>query len=181
MIMANLKPGHRKHIFYLLVENRSGVLSRVTGLFSARGFNIESLSVAETQDHRVSRMTIVVPGDDKILDQVRKQIDRLVDVYEAHDFSVEDRDIINRELVLIKVKADATTRSDVVQVANIFRAHIADVSPESMVVEAIGSEGKIAGLLKLLHPYGILELARGGRVAMARGQEEAVPVVQAVI
>lgn len=179
--MAIEKPGFRKHIFYLLVENRSGVLTRVAGLFSARGFNIESLSVAETQNPEVSRMTIVVPGDDKILDQVRKQIDRLVDVYEAHDFSVEDREIINRELVLIKIKSDAATRSEIVQVANIFRAHISDVSPESMVVEAIGSETKIAGLLKLLQPYGIIELARGGRVAMARGQEDNSPAFQAVV
>lgn len=179
--MANEKPSFRKHIFYLLVENRSGVLTRVAGLFSARGFNIESLSVAETQKPEVSRMTIVVPGDDKILDQVRKQIDRLVDVYEAHDFSVEDREIINRELVLIKIKSDAATRSEIVQVANIFRAHISDVSPESLVVEAIGSETKIAGLLKLLQPYGIIELARGGRVAMARGQEDSSPAFQAVV
>lgn len=179
--MAIEKPGFRKHIFYLLVENRSGVLTRVAGLFSARGFNIESLSVAETQNPEVSRMTIIVPGDDKILDQVRKQIDRLVDVHEAHDFSMEDRDIINRELVLIKVKANAASRNEIVQVANIFRAHISDVSPESMVVEAIGSEGKISGLLKLLQPYGIIELARGGRVAMARGHEEEAPAFQAVV
>ena len=179
--MAENQSNFRKHIFYLLVENRSGVLTRVAGLFSARGFNIESLSVAETDSPKVSRMTIVVPGDDKILDQVRKQLDRLIDVHEAHDFSMETRDIINRELVLIKVKADASNRSEIVQVAQIFRAHIADVSPNSLVVEATGNESKILGLLKLLQPYGVLEVARGGRVAMARGQEEAALAFQAII
>lgn len=173
--------GMMKHIFYLLVENRSGVLSRVAGLFSARGFNIESLTVAETQNPRVSRMTIVVPGDNKILDQVRKQLGKLVEVYEAHDFSVEDKDIVNRELLLVKVAGGSELRGEIVQVANIFRAHIADVGPDSLVIEATGSEGKIKGLLKLLEPYGILEVARGGRVAMARGRGENVPAFQAIV
>lgn len=170
-----------KHIFYLLVENRSGVLARVAGLFSARGYNIASLTVAETENPRVSRMTIVVPGDSRILDQVRKQLGKLIDVHEVHDFSMETRDIINRELVLVKVRADAERRIDVVQVANIFRAHVADVSVDSLVIEATGSEGKIAGLLKLLEPYGIIEVARGGRVAMARGLQEDTPAFQAIV
>ncbi|HOL93381.1 MAG TPA: acetolactate synthase small subunit [bacterium] len=160
--------GFRRHIFYVLVENRSGVLARVAGLFSARGFNIESLSVAPTDNPRVSRMTIVCPGDDKILDQVRKQLAKLIDVHEVRDFSVEDRDIVDRELVLCKIKVEPRQRSEVAEIANIFRAHIADVSPESLIVEATGSEGKIKALLSLLAPYHILEVARGGRVAMAR-------------
>ncbi len=170
----------RRHIFYVLVENRSGVLARVAGLFSARGFNIESLTVGETDNPRVSRMTIVVPGDDKILDQVRKQLGKLVDLHDVHDFSVEDRDIVNRELVLCKIKAEPSERSDIIQIANIFRAHIADVGPNSMIIEATGSENKIAGLLKLLSPYGIIEVARSGRVAMARGMVESVPTEMSV-
>jgi acetolactate synthase-1/3 small subunit len=159
----------RRHIFYVLVENRSGVLTRVAGLFSARGFNIESLTVAETENPRVSRMTIVVPGDDAILDQVRKQLSKLIDVHEVHDFATEDREIVNRELVLCKVKADQVTRSEIVQIANIFRARVCNVGLESMILEATGDEGKIKALLKLMEPFGILEVARGGRVAMARG------------
>lgn len=159
----------RRHVFYVLVENRSGVLARVASLFSARGFNIESLTVAETEDPRVSRMTIVAPGDDKILDQVRKQLNKLIDVHECRDFSMEARDIINRELVLVKLKINPKQRSEIVEIANIFRAHIADVAIETLTVEATGSEGKIQAFLKLLSPYEVLEVARGGRVAMARG------------
>ncbi len=170
----------RRHIFYLLVENRSGVLARVAGLFSARGFNIESLTVGETDNPHVSRMTIVVPGDDKILDQVRKQLGKLVDVHEVQDFSVEAQDIVNRELVLIKIHAEPEKRNDIIQIASIFRARIADVGPQSMIVEATGSENKISGLLKLLTPYGIIEVARSGRVAMARGIIESIPAERSV-
>lgn len=159
----------RRHVFYVLVENRSGVLARVAGLFSARGFNIESLTVAETENSKMSRMTIVAPGDDKILDQVRKQLNKLIDVHECRDFSMEDRDIINRELVLVKLKINPDQRSEIVEISNIFRAHIADVGIHTMTVEATGSEGKIQAFLKLLAPYEVLEVARGGRVAMARG------------
>lgn len=167
----------QRHIFYVLVENRSGVLARVAGLFSARGFNIESLTVAETNDPKRSRMTIVVPGDDKILDQVRKQLAKLIDVHEAHDFSIERRDIVNRELVFCKVNADASKRGEILQIAEVFRAHIADIGPESLIVEASGSEEKIKGLLGLLEPYGIIEVARSGRVAMARGKQNSAPNV----
>lgn len=160
----------KRHIFYVLVENRSGVLARVASLFSARGFNIESLSVAETEDPKISRMTIVVPGDDRILDQVRKQLNKLIEVYEAIDFSVTDRDIVDRELVLIKVAAEPEKRAEVIDMANVFRCKVIDVSPHTLILEATGSEGKIAGLLRLLHPYGVEEVARGGRVAMARGR-----------
>lgn len=172
----------RRHVFYVLVENRSGVLTRVAGLFSARGFNIDSLTVAETENPSVSRMTIVVPGDDKILDQVRKQLNRLVDVHECEDFSIEDRSVVNRELVLIKVRADAGKRSEIVELANIFRARICDISAESMIVEAAGDEGKIKALIKLMQPYDILEVARCGRVAMTRGiQEQSAPRVTVVV
>ncbi len=160
----------RRHIFYVLVENRSGVLARVAGLFSARGFNIESLSVAETNNPEVSRMTIVVPGDDRILDQVRKQLGKLIDIHEVHDFSMESRDIVDRELVLCKVKATAAQRGEIIEIANIFRARIADVAPDTMVIELTGTEEKIGAFLKVVETYGVLEIARGGRVAIARGK-----------
>ena len=161
-----------RHIFYVLVENRSGVLARVAGLFSARGFNIESLSVAETENPRVSRMTIVVPGDRRIMDQVRKQLGKLVDVHEVHDFSVEDRDIVDREMVLIKVSAEAgRKRTQILQIADVYRAKIVNLSERSLIVEATGTLDKIDALLRCLEPYGVLEVARAGRVAMARGLE----------
>ena len=162
-----------RHIFFVLVENRSGVLARVAGLFSARGFNIESLSVAETEDPQVSRMTIVVPGDNRIMDQVRKQLGKLIDVHEVHDFSIEDRDIVDREMVLIKVSAEeGTKRTEVLQVADVYRAKIVDLSERSLIMEATGTVAKINGLLRCLEPYGILEVARAGRVAMARGVKD---------
>ncbi len=170
-----------RHIFYLLVENRSGVLARVAGLFSARGFNIESLSVAETNNPKQSRMTIVTTGDDKIMDQVRKQLGKLIDIHEVHDFSMEDREIVSRELALCKVKAKKKERTEIAQIANLFGAKIANVGPESMIVEATGSEGKLSGLLELLDPYGIIEVARGGRVAMARGLAENSTVLKTVV
>ncbi|MBD3267093.1 acetolactate synthase small subunit [bacterium] len=160
----------RRHIFYVLVENRSGVLTRVAGLFSARGFNIESLTVAETDNPRVSRMTIVVPGDDNILDQVRKQLGKLIDVHDVHDFSVEDRDIVNRELLLCKVKAERQQRTEIVQIANLFGAKISNVGTDTMILEMAGDEEGIRSFLEILEPIGILEVARGGHVAMARGK-----------
>ena len=160
----------RRHIFYVLVENRAGVLARVASLFSARGFNIESLTVAETETPAISRMTIIVPGDDRILDQVRKQLGKLIDVHEVHDFAMEHRDIVDRELVLVKVTAEPDKRAEVLDVADVFRFKVVDISPHTAIIEATGSEGKIMGLLRLLEPYGIEEVARGGRVAMARGR-----------
>lgn len=169
----------RRHVFYVLVENRSGVLARVAGLFSARGYNIESLSVAPTEKPEFSRMTIVAPGDDKILDQIRKQLSKLIEVYEVHDYSMEARELVNRELILCKVNANADNRTELIQIANVFRAHVADVQQDTMIFEATGSEDKISAFLRMLEPYGILEVARGGRVAMARGtQEKAVAVLE---
>ena len=159
----------RRHIFYVLVENRSGVLTRVAGLFSARGFNIDSLTVAETDKPRVSRMTIVVPGDDNILDQVRKQLSKLIDVHEVHDFSMEDRDTVNRELVLCKVQADRSRRAEILQIANLFGAEIINVGTETMILELTGDDERVKSFLEILDPIGILEVARGGRVAMAPG------------
>ncbi len=167
---TNNKEPILRHIFFVLVENRAGVLARVAGLFSARGFNIESLTVAETDDPRVSRMTIVVPGDNRIMDQVRKQLGKLIDVHKVHDFSIEARDIVDRELVLIKLAVeDGTKRNEILQIADVYRAKIVDMSEDSMILRGTGTQGKIQALLRCLSPYEIVEVARSGRVAMARG------------
>lgn len=155
-----------KHTISVLVENHFGVLARVAGLFSARGFNIDSLTVGETQDPEVSRMTVIAQGDDRIVEQIMKQLNKLVDVICVEDLT--DKDIIERELVLIKVSADATNRNDIMHVVNSFRAKIVDVNPESMTIEVTGSEGKIDAMLELLRPFNLKEVVRTGQVAMAR-------------
>jgi acetolactate synthase-1/3 small subunit len=164
---------HRKagkameHIVSVLVENRFGVLAHIAGLFSVRGFNIDSLAVGETLDPTVSRMTIVARGDDKVLEQILKQLNRQVDVIEVCDLTRERS--IERELFLLKVATTAKTRSEVVEVADIFRAKIVDVCHDSLTIEAIGSADKLAAFLDLLKPYGIKELVRTGRIGIARG------------
>lgn len=155
-----------KHTISALVENHFGVLARVAGLFSARGFNIDSLAVGETEDPTVSRMTIVAHGDDRVLEQILKQLDKLVDVIRVVD--LPDEESIDRELMLVKVKADGKTRNDVMQIVNTFRAKIVDVSPTSMTVEVTGNESKIDAMIELLKPFGILEVVRTGTVAISR-------------
>ena len=158
-----------RHTFAVLVENKFGVLGRITGLFSARGFNIESLSVAETEDATVSRITLVTEGDDLILEQVNKQLNRLIDVIKVTDLSEEAH--VDRELVLIKVHAEAEQmRSEVLRLADIFRAKIVDVTPKTYVLEVTGDEGKIRAAMELLKPLGIKEVVRTGKIAIARGQ-----------
>jgi acetolactate synthase-1/3 small subunit len=152
----------------------------VAGLFSARGFNIDSLTVAQTNNPRVSRMTIVVPGDDNILDQVRKQLGKLIDVHEVHDFSMEDRDTVNRELVLCKVRAERQNRSEIIQIANLFDAKISNVATDTMILEVTGDEESIQSFLEILEPLGILEVARGGHVAMARGTNGENAILRAI-
>lgn len=159
----------RRHTFAVLVENKFGVLGRITGLFSARGFNIESLSVAETEDTTVSRITLVTEGDDLILEQVNKQLNRLIDVIKVTDLSEEAH--VDRELVLIKVHAEAEQmRSEVLRLADIFRAKVVDVTPKTYVLEVTGDEGKIRAAIELLKPLGIKEVVRTGKIAIARGQ-----------
>jgi acetolactate synthase-1/3 small subunit len=159
----------RRHTFAVLVENKFGVLGRITGLFSARGFNIESLSVAETEDTTVSRITLVTEGDDFILEQVNKQLNRLIDVIKVTDLSEEAH--VDRELVLIKVHAEAEQmRSEVLRLADIFRAKIVDVTSKTYVLEVTGDEGKIRAAIELLKPLGIKEVVRTGKIAIARGQ-----------
>ncbi len=156
-----------EHIISVLVENRFGVLAHIAGLFSGRGFNIDSLAVGETEDPSVSRMTIIVKGDDMVVEQILKQLNRLVDVIKVHDLTEEK--FIERELMLVKVETTAQSRSEVVEIADIFRAKIVDVQQTSLTIEAAGSGQKLLGLLDLLKSYGIKELVRTGRIGMARG------------
>jgi acetolactate synthase-1/3 small subunit len=158
-----------RHIISVLVENEFGVLARVAGLFSGRAFNIESLSVAETLDSTVSRMTLVTRGDDQVLAQVEKQLEKLVPVIKVTDFT--DTPHVERELVLIKVAADDKTRSELLNIVDIFRARIVDVARRFYIVEATGTEDKLNALIELLKPIGITEIVRTGKVAMFRGTE----------
>ncbi|MBW2039991.1 MAG: acetolactate synthase small subunit [Deltaproteobacteria bacterium] len=156
-----------RHTISVLVENELGVLARVAGLFSGRGFNIESLSVAETLDPTVSTMTIVTRGDDQIIEQVTKQLNKLVCVIKVMD--LEGKDYVEREMVLVKVAAKAETRAEILRITDIFRGKVVDVSPKSYAIEVTGDEDKIRAFLELLKPIGIKEVARTGRVALARG------------
>ena len=157
----------KKHVLSVLVENRAGTLSRVSGLFSRRGFNIDSLTVGETENPALSRMTIMVSGDDSILEQIIKQLDKLVDVVAIRELAEGSN--IRREIMLVKIKADEKTRPAIVEVAAIFRSRVVDISPETITLEATGSSEKIDGLIQLVRPYGILEMARTGSVALERG------------
>ncbi|NNG47024.1 MAG: acetolactate synthase small subunit [Deltaproteobacteria bacterium] len=156
-----------RHTISVLVENEFGVLSRVSGLFSGRGFNIESLSVAETQDPTVSRMTIVTSGNDQIVEQILKQLNKLVSVIKV--VNLTNTETVNRELVLIKVNADPETKAEVLRLVDIFRAKIVDVAIRCYTIEMTGDEEKINALLQLLKPIGVREIVRTGRVAIARG------------
>ena len=156
----------QKHTISALVENHFGVLCRIAGLFSSRGFNIDSLSVGETEDPQISRMTIVVRGDDSVLEQVVKQLNRLIDVIRVID--ITQGTFIERELTLIKVKADPTTRTEIIQIAEVFRSSIVDVSAHSLTIEVTGRRDKVQAIISMLTPYGIEEIARTGTVALLR-------------
>jgi len=156
-----------KHTISALVENKPGVLARISGLFSTRGFNIDSLAVGETEQHDISRMTIVVKGDERILEQVIKQLNKLIDVIKVNDFVEQPH--VERDLVLIKVNAGKGKRSEVLEIIDIFRARIVDVAPNSLIVEMTGDEEKIFALVNMLKPFGIKEMVRTGIVAMGRG------------
>ncbi|MDR2418510.1 MAG: acetolactate synthase small subunit [Treponema sp.] len=157
----------KQHIVSALVENRAGTLSRVSGLFSRRGFNIDSLTVGETEDKSISRMTIAVSGDDAALEQITKQLSKLVDVIAVRE--LQSSSCIRREIMLVKVNATEQTRAAVLEIAGIFRSRIIDVSPSTITLEATGDIEKLDGLLLLLRPHGIMELARTGLVALERG------------
>lgn len=155
-----------RHTISVLVENKFGVLTRVAGLFSGRGYNIDSLNVAPTQDPRFSRMTIVTRGDDATLEQIVKQLNKLINVIEVRDF--RDGEYVDRELVLIKVKVDSKTRAEVMQITDIFRAKIVDVQPDSLTIEITGDENKVEKFIELMTSFGVIELTRTGKVALPR-------------
>lgn len=155
-----------RHTISVLVENKFGVLARVSGMFSGRGFNIDSLNVAPTHDPSLSRITAVIKGDDASLDMVTKQLRKLVNVVDVVDFT--EGQAVMRELVLVKIKADAKTRSEVMQICDIFRAKIVNVAHDAVIVEVTGDEAKTAAFLKLVDDFGILELARTGQLALKR-------------
>ena len=156
-----------KHTLIALVEDKPGVLNRVASLFRRRGFNIESISVGRSELPHISRMTIVVNGTAMIVEQVRKQLDRVIDVIKVSD--ITDDNMVARELALIKVRATSSSRSEIIEIVDIFRANIVDVAPGSITIEVTGDEKKIDSLLSLVRSFGIKELARTGRVGMTRG------------
>ncbi len=155
-----------RHTISVLVENKFGVLARVSGMFSGRGFNIDTLNVAPTHDASLSRITAVLMGDDAALDQVIKQLTKLVNVVEVVDFS--EGQAVERELLLVKIKADSKTRSEIMQISDIFRAKIVNVGHDSLIAEITGDEAKLSAFLKLIESFGILELARTGQLALKR-------------
>jgi acetolactate synthase I/III small subunit len=155
-----------RHTISVLVENKFGVLTRVAGLFSGRGFNIDTLNVAPTQDPTMSRMTVVTRGDDATVDQIVKQLEKLVETIKVHDF--REGEFVDRELVMIKVGVDSSTRAEVMQITNIFRAKIIDVQSQSLTIEITGDESKVDKFVELMKAFGILELTRTGKVALPR-------------
>lgn len=155
-----------RHTISVLVENKFGVLTRVAGLFSGRGYNIDTLNVGPTHDPSLSRMTIVTTGDDATVEQICKQLDKLIDVVKVIDY--RRGDYIDRELVLVKVKAEPQNRAEICQMAELFRAKVVDVQPGSLVIEITGAEGKIEKFLMLMKDFGIVDLTRTGQVALPR-------------
>ena len=155
-----------RHTISVLVENKFGALTRIAGLFSGRGYNIDTLNVGPTADPATSRMTLVTRGDDATLEQVVKQLEKLADVLEVQDF--HEHEYIDRELVLVKVSVDSKSRAEVMQITDIFRAKIVDVQPKSLTIEITGNESKIEKFLGLMKTFGVLDLTRTGKVALPR-------------
>lgn len=154
------------HIISVLVENQFGVLAHVSSMFSARGYNIDSLSVGETADPAVSRMTVAVSGDDGVLEQIVKQLNKLVEVIEVIDLTTED--YVERELAMVKIAANVKQRSDVIEITNIFRAKVVDMGADAMIVEVTGTQAKVKAFIDMMRPFGIKELVRTGRIAASR-------------
>jgi acetolactate synthase I/III small subunit len=169
MSASNEKTKALRHTLGVLVENQSGVLSRVAGLFSGRGFNIESLTVAETIDPEISRITLVTSGNEQIMEQIIKQLRKLVNVIKVIDF--REVEFVDREMALIKVKAEATTRAEALRIVDIFRGKVVDVSPTSYTIEVTGDEKKIEAIIELLQHLGIIEIVRTGKAAIARSKK----------
>ncbi len=169
--MTDKKKDEPKHVLSMLVDNEPGVLSRVAGLFSGRGFNIDSLAVAETNDPQVSRITVVVPGDEVILEQITKQINKLINVHKVVDLTSMPH--VQRELALIKVRAQDEHRAEILRMVDIFRGKVVDVSPHDYTIEVTGDQDKIEAILGLLERMGITEIARSGVVALPRSKKGA--------
>jgi acetolactate synthase-1/3 small subunit len=162
-----------RHVISILVENEPGVLSRVSALFSGRGFNIESLNVAETLDPTISRMTLITTGNEQIIEQIIKQLNKLVNVIKVMDLTGSD--FVDREMILVRVRAEATSRAEVLRILEIFRGRVVDVSPKSFTLELTGDEKKIQAVVELLTPFGILEIVRTGKVAIMRAKKDSSP------
>jgi acetolactate synthase-1/3 small subunit len=156
-----------RHVLSAVVHNTPGVLAQVSGMLATRGFNIDSLAVGETEDPELSRMTFVVSGDDAVLEQVRKQLDKLISIVKVEDISSQN--FVERDLMLIKVEATPAQRMEIVLLVEMFRARVVDVSSTNLMVEISGQENKVEAFIDLMRPYGILELARTGRIALVRG------------
>ncbi|MAT72018.1 MAG: acetolactate synthase small subunit [Planctomycetaceae bacterium] len=156
-----------RHVISALVQNVPGVLAHVAGMLASRGYNIDSLAVGETEDPELSRMTFVVVGDDAVLEQVRKQLEKIVTVVRVDDISAQD--FVERDLMLIRIEAPSDRRSEIQQLCQVFRGKVVDVAPEQMVIEISGQEQKIEAFIDLMRPFGIVELVRTGRIAMVRG------------
>lgn len=159
----------KKYVLSLLVENNSGVLSRIAGLFARRCYNIDSLTVGKTENQEISRMTITVIGDEQILEQIKKQLNKLIEVIKIVELTSGDS--VSRELVFVKVKADNDTRSNIIQISNIFRAQIVDVAHNSLILQITGDEEKVKAFIDVLEPFGILEFIRSGATGLQRGDK----------
>ena len=170
-LRINCLASFMRHVISAVVQNVPGVLAHISGMLASRGYNIDSLAVGETEDSRLSRMTFVVMGGNEVLDQVRKQLDKIVTVVSVQDIS--SKNFVERDLMLMKVQAEAGgPRSEILELASIFRAQIVDVSPSDVIVEISGRESKVQAFIERMRPYGILELVRTGRIAMVRGSQD---------
>ena len=156
-----------RHVLSALVQNVPGVLAHVAGMFASRGYNIDSLAVGETEDPQLSRMTFVVVGDDSLLEQIRKQLEKIVTVVRVDDIS--SKEFVERDLMLVKVRAEGSKRAEIGELCQVFRGRIVDVAPNQVIVEISGQEKKIQAFIELMRPFGIVELVRTGRIAMVRG------------
>lgn len=156
-----------RHVLSALVQNQPGVLAHISGMLASRGFNIDSLAVGETEDPDLSRMTFVVHGDDTVLEQVRKQLDKIVTVVRVVDISRDDH--VERDLMLIKVKANTAQRQEIALLVEMFRGRVVDITIDTLMIEISGQESKVEAFIELMRPYGIIELARTGRIALVRG------------
>lgn len=162
----------KRHIISLVVGNKAGVLARIVGLFSGRGFNIDSLAVGETEDPELSRLTMVTHGDTGVIEQIRKQLNRLIDVLKVYEFGEdESEDFVERDLLLLKINAPAGQRGEIMQIVDVFRGKIVDVGSKHLMLELSGPENKINAMIDLMRPFGIKEMVRSGRIALTRGNK----------